>query len=51
MGFRYMILANGNISQNKIVEISQFVFKLTIISLLIKKYNFCNNNQTLSLTK
>ena len=44
-----MILTDGNISQSKIVETSQFVLKLTNIDLLIEKYYFCNNNQTLSL--
>ena len=38
-----MILTNGNISQSKIVETSQFVFKPTNIGLLIEKYDNCNN--------
>ena len=39
-----MILTDGNKSQSKIIEISQLVFKLTNIGLLIEKYNFYNNN-------
>ena len=37
------------ISQSKKVVTSQFVFKPTDIALLIGKYYFCNNNQTLRL--
>ena len=44
-----MILTDGSISQSKIVESSQFVFKPTNNDLLIEKYYFGNNNQTLSL--
>ena len=42
------MMTDDNISQSKIVETSQFVFKPTNIDLLIEKYYFCNNNQTLS---
>ena len=35
--FVYMILTDGNISQSKIVETFQFVFKSTNIGLLIEK--------------
>ena len=41
-----MILTGGNISQSKIIETFQFVFKSIDIGLLIEKYYFCNNNQT-----
>ena len=44
----YMILTNGNISQRKIIETFNFIFKPTNIDLLIEKYYFCNNNLTLS---
>ena len=44
-----MILTNVNISQSKIIETSQFIFKPINIGLLIEKYYFCDNNQTLSL--
>ena len=47
----YMILTDGNISQDEIVETSQFVFKATNIGLLVEKYNFCNSNQILSFLK
>ena len=40
----YMILTDGNISQSKIIETSQFVFKPTNIGLLIEKYYFCNKS-------
>ena len=36
----YIILTDNNISQSKIVETSQFVFKPTNIGLLIEKYYF-----------
>ena len=45
----FMILTDDYISQSKIVETSQFIFKPTNIGLLIEKCYFCNNNQTLSL--
>ena len=45
----YMMLTDGSISLSKTVETSRFMFKLTNIGWLIKKYSFCNNNQTLSL--
>ena len=38
-----MILTDGNISQSKIVETTQFVSKPTNIGLLIAIYNFYNN--------
>ena len=44
-----MILTDGNISQSKIVETSQFVFKPPNIGLLIEKYYFYDNSQTLNL--
>ena len=44
-----MILTDANFSQSKIVETSQVVFKPSNIDLFIEKYNFCNNNQTMSL--
>ena len=47
----YMILTDGNISQRKIIETSQFVFKPTNTGLLIEKYYFYNNNQTLKSFK
>ena len=43
-----MILTDGNISQSKILESYQFVFKPRNIDLLIEKYYVCNNNQTRS---
>ena len=45
----YMIWTSGNISQSKIIETSQFIFKSTNIGLHIEKYYFFNNNLTLSL--
>ena len=44
-----MILVVNDISQSKIVNTFQFVFKPTDIDLLIEKYNLLNNNQILSL--
>ena len=44
-----MILTDGNISQSKIVEISQFVFKPTNFDLLIEKYYFYNNSHITQL--
>ena len=46
-----MIFTDGIIFQSKIKATSQFVLKQTNIGLLIEKYNFCNNYQTLSLKK
>ena len=46
-----MILTDSNISQRKIVETPQFVFKPTNIDLIIEKYYFCDNNQTPSFQK
>ena len=42
-----MTLTEGYISRIKILETSQFIFLPTNIDLLIKKYYFCNNNQSL----
>ena len=35
-----MILTNGNISQSKSIEISQFILKPTNIGLLIEMYSY-----------
>ena len=44
-----MILTDGNISQSKIVETSQFEFKPKNICLLNEKYYFCDIYKTLRL--
>ena len=47
-----MILTDGNISESKIVETFQFVFKPTNIGLFMGKYNFYNNNnKSLKITR
>ena len=46
-----MILTAGNISQGKIIEISQFLFKPTNIGLLFEIYNTVFKNNTIKYTK
>ena len=43
------MITDGNISQIKIVETFQFVFKPTNIGLHFEKYYFCSNTSALNL--